>query len=493
MKFKFSLALVLLFTSFMTSAQETVLFDESYDSAENEEFKIEKKLEQQVEEEIQNDTEISLDDEKNRDDEEDKYLLDGIATPEHYKLKKGNVYLLTRAEDLNLQNNFFDIPVVYNKRVKKWIHYYCNKGRKFFELHISRAGRYAPLIGSLLEERGLPRDLIFLAMAESGFNNRAHSIASAVGPWQFMPSTGKMYNLKQNWYVDERRDPIKATVAAANYLSKLYGDFGSWKIAMAAYNAGEGKLGRAIKKYNSTDLWDLSKGNYLKSETKNYVPKIMALAIISKNLKTFGFNDIDFRTPLDFDEVTVPAGTDIIKIAEKLNIELEEIRTLNPELLRWFTPLNDNEYKLRLPPKSGENFKNCCANMNLSANDFQKYKIDRSNMKLSTVAQKFRISSPAVISKLNNVSEKHTFKKGDTVILPFRSEHKVTKSNIFYADLFSRQKRRNFLRKFHIIRKGDSLHSLAKKYKISLKKLLAANSSLKQKGKLLVGRKLVIR
>ncbi len=147
-----------------------------------------------------------------------------------------------------------------------------------------------------MADNGLPRDLIYLAMAESGFQNHARSWAKAVGPWQFMPYTGRKFGLNIDWYVDERRDPLKASIAAANYLKTLHNLFGSWELAAAGYNAGEGKIARAIRMYHSKDFWRLTQGRYLRPETKNYVPKIMALAIIGKNLDVFGFNETDILT-----------------------------------------------------------------------------------------------------------------------------------------------------------------------------------------------------
>lgn len=510
MRYLFPIVFYILFISWDVSSRETLLKNESEKgfstednvlgnlakNNENDKFiSSEKEEEKIIDQEISNevgDTEEA--EEAQVVNSDNKYLLSGIAMPEKNQIRKGDIYYLKGAEDLKLDNIYFDIPVVYNKRVRKWINYYNKKGRKFFELHIERAGRYAPLIGSILEENGLPRDLIFLAMAESGFNNLAKSTAAAVGPWQFMPATGKMYSLKQDWYVDERKDPVKATVAAANYLAKLYNDFGSWKIAMAAYNAGEGKLGRAIKKYNSTDLWDISKGNYLKSETKNYVPKIMALAIMGKNLKAFGFHDIDFRSPLDFDEITVEAGTDLIKLSENLSVSFEDVQKLNPELLRWFTPLNVKNYKLRIPPKVADEFKKCCVNMDLLASDFQTFKVNKNQIKISQVASKYRIKDRSVLSLLNKVSNNHIFKKGEKILLPFRTNHNITNSNKFYSDMFfkSKKDKHSFLKKFHIVKRGESLHSVAKKYKLSIKKLLAVNSSIRDASKLLVGKRLVI-
>jgi membrane-bound lytic murein transglycosylase D len=439
-----------------------------------------------------------------------KSMIDGVATANNSSTYKGKTYFLEGAEELNLENNYFDIPVVYNDQVKKWMDYFLNRGRGFFERYTERAGRYAPILGAILEEHGLPRDLIFLAMAESGFNTSAKSWAAAVGPWQFMPSTGRLYGLEQNWYIDERRDPIKATVAAARYLTKLYGDFGSWEVAAAAYNAGEGKLSKAIVKYKSEDFWDISKGRYLKDETKNYVPKIMALAIIGKNLKSFGFDDVEFHEPLDFDEVTVKAGTDLVKLSEALGVEFEEIQRLNPEVLRWFSPLDVESYKLRIPPNSAEKFAQCCSKVDLVAKDFQEYVVTKNGMSLADVSKKFKIKKGYVLSKINDLPESTRFKKGETVKLPFRLGELVSPSNNLYADLYEKP-RREILRKNHrnrslrrvasgkkpvryyTVKKGDSLFTVAQKHGISVKRLIASNGEIKKSRKVSAGDKLVIK
>lgn len=438
-----------------------------------------------------------------------KSMINGAATVDGAGQYKGKTYFLQGAEELNLENNYFDIPVIYNDQVKKWMSYFLNRGRGFFERYTERAGRYAPILGAILEEHGLPRDLIFLAMAESGFNTSAKSWASAVGPWQFMPYTGRLYGLEQDWYKDERRDPIKATVAAARYLTKLYGDFGSWEVAAAAYNAGEGKLSRAIMKYKTEDFWDISKGRYLKDETKNYVPKIMALAIIGKNLKSFGFDDVEFHEPLDFDEVTVKGATDLVKLSEVLGVEFEEIQRLNPEILRWFTPPNMDNYKLRIPPNTAEKFAQCCAKMDLIAKDFQEYVITKKRMSVAEIAKKFRIKHSYVLTSLNKVSDSAVFGKGDSIKLPFRVGEMVSPSNNLYADLYEKP-RKEVLRKNHrnrarlarsskgkkpvryyTVKKGESLFTVAQKHGISVKRLIASNE-LKKK-KINAGDKLVIK
>jgi len=439
-----------------------------------------------------------------------KSMINGAASIDGGGQYKGKTYFLQGAEELNLENNYFDIPVVYNDQVKKWMDYFLNRGRGFFERYTERAGRYAPILGAILEEHGLPRDLIFLAMAESGFNTSAKSWAAAVGPWQFMPATGRTYGLEQDWYKDERRDPIKATVAAARYLAKLYGDFGSWEVAAAAYNAGEGKLSKAIIKYKSEDFWDISKGRYLKAETKDYVPKIMALAIIGKNLKSFGFDDVEFHEPLDFDEVSVKPGTDLIKLSESLGVEFEEIQRLNPEVLRWFTPPNTDSYKLRLPPNSAEKFAQCCSKLDLMASDFQRYVITKKSMSIAEISRKFKIRKNYVLSGLNNVSENTIFSRGESVKLPFRIGEFVSPANNLYADLYEKPRReilrrnhryRRYARsaagkkfvRYYTVKKGESLFTVAQKHGISVKRLIASNSDIKKNRKVSAGDKLVIK
>jgi membrane-bound lytic murein transglycosylase D len=434
-----------------------------------------------------------------------------IKAPHHYQ---GRTYFLYGAEHLNLENYYFDIPVVYNDAVKKWINYFVNRGRGFFERYSARAGRYAPLMSKILGENGLPKDLIFLAMAESGFHSKAKSWAKAVGPWQFMPYTGKRYGLKIDWYVDERRDPVKATFAASRYLEKLYNDFESWELAAAAYNAGEGKMGRAIRRYKTENFWKIRRGRYLKSETKNYVPKIMALAIIGKNLKAFGFEDIDWHEPLDFDEIEVDGGSDLYRISAAMGIEFEEMQRLNPEILRWLTPPNVEKYTLRIPAGMKSKWASCCQYAKYYATDFQNYKIKGRITRLGDVAKKFKIKDVKVLTWLNDQykSKNSRVKKGTIVKLPFRDGQ--SKRAPMYADLYEKprksvvRKRRYKKRirlaqkrgrriasptKYYTVRKGDSLWSVAKKNGVSLDTLIVSNLSLIKKRQIRAGDKLIVR
>jgi len=190
---------------------------------------------------------------------------------------------------VKLEHTSFDFPITVNTGVEKWIDYFTCKGRKHMVKYLERSEHFIPFIRPLLRQYGLPEDLVYLAMIESGFNNHARSFAKAVGPWQFIPATGKRYGLSVNWWVDERRDTRKSTLSAAQYLKDLYGMFNSWELAAASYNAGEAKLARAVRRYGTADFWALTRHRFLRPETRDYVPKIIAAALVAKNRTQFGF------------------------------------------------------------------------------------------------------------------------------------------------------------------------------------------------------------
>lgn len=190
---------------------------------------------------------------------------------------------------IKLKNTQFDLPITINSRVEHWIDYFTGRGRKHFTRYLERSEFFIPYIAPLLRQNGMPEDLVYLAMIESGFNNFARSHAKAVGPWQFISATGKRYGLMVNWWVDERRDIRKSTLAAVGYLRELYNMFGAWELAAASYNAGEGKIARGVRRYGTKDFWVLSKQRFLRPETRDYVPKIIAAALIAKNREQFGF------------------------------------------------------------------------------------------------------------------------------------------------------------------------------------------------------------
>lgn len=428
-------------------------------------------------------------------------------------LKKANkqIYFLYGAEHLNLSNYYFDIPVVYNDSVKTWINYFTGRGRDLYRRYAERSGRYAPVLSKILNDQGLPRDLIFLAMAESGFHNAARSWAKAVGPWQFMPFTGKKFGLDIDFWVDERRDPLKATVAASMYLRDLYDRFGSWELACAGYNAGEGKIGRAIRRYNTHNFWEIRKGRYLKAETKNYVPKIMALAIIGKNLKAFGFEELEFHKTLDFEEIEVPGNTDLYKLAEAIGSHFEEVKMYNPELIRWQTPPTLKTYTLRVPVGKKRAWLEVPDKSVVAANTYKIYQL-RGYATLEHVGRKFKVPAK-VLAEINDLNPKKRLFPKTAVYLPFREDHDARKNHL-YADLFEKP-RKSILRRrayqrsirigrkrgqliknpkeFYIVKKGDTLWGVSKKTGVPVNTLIRSNLSIVKKRMILPGDKLAIR
>ena len=243
----------------------------------------------------------------------------------------------------------YDFPVVLNKQVNYYLELFQGKQRNDFARWLARSSRYVPAIEKELIKAGLPRDLAFLAMIESGYNPSAVSCAGAGGLWQFMPATGRQYNLTINSWVDERREPEKATQAAIRYLSRLYRQFNDWHLAVAAYNTGEGKIEQAIKAENTSDFWELAASEGIYLETKRYVPKLIAAIIIARNPAAYGFDNIEFQPAHRYEVVHVPGSTDLAAVASTANTSVKHLRTLNNELLKNHTPPLDKKYALRVP------------------------------------------------------------------------------------------------------------------------------------------------
>jgi len=242
----------------------------------------------------------------------------------------------------------YNIPIVIDPAVQSHIRFFNTSIRDRFEQWLLRFNRYRPLVETIFAEFNLPSDLVNLSLVESGFNPYAYSRAKATGPWQFMKGTGQLYGLRIDHYVDERRDPIKSTVAAARYLRDLYDLFGAWPLAMAAYNAGEGKVLRALQKAQAESFSDISRTRLIRPETKQYVPRIMAATIIAKNPDQYGFNQSPVP-PHEFEEVIVSRPLHFRAIANTTGIPYSELRLLNPELRRDATPPNDAAYRLKVP------------------------------------------------------------------------------------------------------------------------------------------------
>jgi membrane-bound lytic murein transglycosylase D len=314
----------------------------------------------------------------------------------------------------------FDIPIVMNERVEWWVNYFQTVHRKHFKTWLERSERYIPMMKRILRENGLPEDLVYLAMIESGFTPYARSRARAVGPWQFIARTGARYGLKANWAIDERRDPEKSTIAAAQHLKDLHDEFEHWYLAAAGYNAGAGKIKRAIEKYSTEDFWEMSKFRYLRKETKDYVPKMIAAALIAKSPEKYGFSDLIYELPLEYDKVSVEKPTDLRSVAEAMEVPLEELKSLNPELLRWFTPPDYPNYELKIPKGSTEKYL-------ASQTKFRSVMVSstvqhrlRSGETLSHVAKSYGTSLESLLA-FNSISNPRRIRSGQVIYVPVRA------------------------------------------------------------------------
>lgn len=247
----------------------------------------------------------------------------------------------------------FDIPVTYNERVSNWIHYFQTTGRRSFRTWLERSARFLPVVEAELSRAGLPQDLVYVAMIESGFRPDAVSHAGAMGMWQFISATGKRYGLAIDWWVDERRDFAKSTQAAIAYMKDLNSQFNSWYLVAASYNMGENGVRKLMKRHNTNDFWTLADRRALPRETTDYVPKIIAATLIAKAPALYGFRDLEYQAPLSFEMFRVPGGTDLMNLAAFLGVSGKYIQELNPELLRGFVPREIKGHNIRIPKGSG--------------------------------------------------------------------------------------------------------------------------------------------
>ncbi len=273
---------------------------------------------------------------------------DTTQTEDQAEASKEEIAEAAEAEKKEDLGPVYNIPVVFDQTVQSHIRFFNTSIRDRFEQWLVRLNRYRPLVEDIFAEFDLPSDLVHLSLVESGFNPYAYSRAKATGPWQFMKGTGKIYGLRIDHYVDERRDPIKSTIAAARYLRDLYDLFGTWPLAMAAYNAGEGKVLRALNKARAESFSEISRTKHIRRETKQYVPRIMAATIIARNPDQYGFNQVPVA-PHEFEEVIVTRPLHFRAISNVTGIPYSELRLLNPELRRDATPPGDTAYHLKVP------------------------------------------------------------------------------------------------------------------------------------------------
>jgi len=309
-----------------------------------------------------------------------------------------------------------DLPLMVNDPVLAYLNYFkTSRGSAIVETGLRRAGRYREMVQRVLREEGMPQDLIYLAQAESAFLPQAVSRAGARGMWQFMSYAGRKYGLEKTWWVDERQDPEKATHAAARDLRDLYDQFGDWYLAMAAYNSGAGTVQHAIERTGYADFWELYRRNVLPKETKNYVPIILALTLISKDPARYGI-EFEPEPPLKADAVKLGKPIDLRLVAETIDTDIETLRSLNPQLLRLVTPA-DPEFVLQLPEGTADRFyAEIAAIPPEKWVSWRRHKVEPSET-LSAIARRYHVL-PSEIAQANDISAGGTLQEGQKLIIP---------------------------------------------------------------------------
>ncbi len=289
-----------------------------------------------------------------------------------------------------------DLPLTVNESVLLYVSYFLTpRGREVVETGLRRAGRYSEMIRRVLKEEGLPQDLIYLAQAESAFQPAAISRAGARGLWQFMPYRGREYDLERTKWTDDRNDPEKATRAAAHHLRDLYQMFGDWYLVMAAYNSGPLNVTRAIERTGYADFWEMQKRNSLPKETKNYVPIIIAITLIAKDPARWGIH-VSPEKPPQFDTVQPGHSIDLRLVADATETDLEAIRLLNPELIRYQTP-DDPEFALRVPAGVAGKFRAAVDSIPVEKwTSWRIYRVGEGDT-LAEIAKKYHVKEGSII------------------------------------------------------------------------------------------------
>ncbi len=316
-----------------------------------------------------------------------------------------------------------DLPLVVNDYVAGWISYFSNNpnGHAHLVRSLERAGKYKAMISKTLSDEGVPQDLIYLAVAESGFQPQAMNGGSgAGGMWQFMPQGG--YGLERNGYFDERFDPQKSTLAYARYMKSLYNQFGDWYLAMAAYDWGPGRIQHAVARTGYADYWELYRRNALPGETKAYVPSIIAAAIMAKNPQQYGLTNVVPDAPVLSDEVTTNYAIDMRLVADLTNVSLPEIVAINPALLRLSTP-NDIPYSLHLPPGTRDMFLTRLKDIPEADRTSWRFHVVQNGETLDQIAESLHAHA-AEITSFNDITE--PIEAGDELVIPIAASSRLT-------------------------------------------------------------------
>ncbi len=369
----------------------------------------------------------------------------------------------------------YGIPVILNNQVLSYIKAFSTRLKPVIEASLNRGAKYEKLFKQIFREEGVPEDLFYLPIVESGYRTRALSHAKAKGIWQFMPGTARLEGLTVNWWVDERCDPEKATRAAARHLKGLHDYYGDWYLALAAYNAGQGKIDRSIRKAKSRDFWKIARHRWiLRRETRNYVPGFLAAMIIGKNPEKYGIRLNEPEDPISYDTVTIDSCTDLRIIAKLSGTTVNRIQELNPELRRLTTPIMKKPFAIHIPAGQKDNFITRFAKLPKDKRVTLRYHRIRPGQTLSQIARKYQTSVSA-IRKANNIRNVRRIRAGKTLVIPIGQGH-----DYYYraARDFTVKKARfpKGKRIVHRVHRGDTLFGIALRYRTDVRSVRKWNN-----------------
>ncbi len=400
----------------------------------------------------------------------DPVAADSLLTANYGRLAQADFPAsLVPATGVVLPNFTADLMKVDNQAVRKWENFFTGRGRQNFQFWLDRKTAVDSLVTGILVENDLPRELIYLAMIESGMSPRAVSSVSAVGPWQFMPGTAKDYKLRRNWWLDERRDMEMSTRAAARYIKYLYGKFDDWALVLAAYNTGGGRIARKIRQHGHDNFWNMR----LPSQTTDYVPKFIAAARIGQDPEKYGFQVRDIAQ-LRYEVLSVDDATGLDLIARCAGVSSEEVRLLNPALLRGASPPDMKGYPVRVPQGTGskarEALRRVPADKRLT---WRRHRVERGET-LGHIAREYGTTVDD-IARLNKLGDVHLIRPGDQLLIPMP------------AELANKARRRasekghyvppdGYVRVSYKIKSGDTLGGVARKLGVSLAHLRKVNN-----------------
>ena len=376
-------------------------------------------------------------------------------------------------------------PLTMNKQVSYYLDFFQNKQHDSFARWLERSGRYLPLIRKELKQADLPEELAYLPLIESGFNINAYSKARAVGPWQFIKSTGRLYGLTINSYIDERRDIVASTKAATQFLKELHDEFNSWYLAVAGYNAGAGKIQRAMNKTGSDNFWQLAKSRHLRPETKLYVPKLIAAIMIAREPEKYGFTDLVYTSPLNYETVEVPPWTPLKAVALACATDYKEIHEMNGELAKAFTP-PAGSYTLKVPTGKGSLVEQNLGRVRAVVRTTYKSHTVGRKESIDKICRKYNLNTITLL-KANNL-RKSKLTHGQHLRIPVQiTEYRLLPKGATLADT---DKAADGLI-LHRIRQGETLSTIAHHYGVSTRQLASWNA-IKNIRKIRAGRQLAL-